>query len=150
MISNAGAALEFSAQLPTRPERLWALLTEGAHLDHWFCDIAESVPERGGLLMMRWTGPNATRQAFVGRWAQFEPHTRCAFEGGHDGYPAGDAGRVTYALASADPGTTLRVTHTFPDAPEYVAIADRYRAAWPRVLERLDHYVRSLPEPELR
>jgi uncharacterized protein YndB with AHSA1/START domain len=149
MIAPAHAALEFSAQFPLSSERLWPLLTESAHLEKWFCDEAESVPGCGGRLTLRWRGANATPEVFVGRWVRFEPHTCCSFEGGHDGYPAGGAGLVMYSLTANTGTAMLHVTHTFPDAPEYASIAERYRAAWPRAIERLARLVQTLPDAEI-
>jgi uncharacterized protein YndB with AHSA1/START domain len=149
MIAPARTALEFSAQFPLTPERMWRLLTDSEHLVWWFCDEAESVPARGGRLTLRWHGASATPQAFAGRWVRFEPHTCCSFEGGHDGYPAAGAGVVSYTLTAEAGPTTLHVTHTFPDAPEYASIAERYRAAWPRAIERLARRAQTLHDSEI-
>jgi uncharacterized protein YndB with AHSA1/START domain len=116
-------------------------LTEGHHLQHWFCDAADSDPGAGGALSLRWTGARASAEPFEGRWRAFDPDTHCAFDGGHTGYPDGYAGRVDFELEPKDGATHLIVKHAMPETPAYAGWIESYRGAWPRALDRLREYV---------
>jgi uncharacterized protein YndB with AHSA1/START domain len=129
--------LEFRTELAAAPEQVFAALTDGDRLRQWFCDAAVVQPGRGGSIALTWDRPDAAAQTFRGRWVVFEAPLRCAYEGGHDGYPDGYAGRIGFELSSRDPGTVLHTRHVIPGRPDYVPVADRYRAAWPRALDRL-------------
>jgi len=126
--------------LPLPPEAAFPILTRAEHLTRWFSDIAESDPRMGGRLVLRWTGPNATPQPFSAGWVTFEPPARCAFEGGHAGYPDGHAGRVSFELEPEGPGSRLKVCHTMPDDPRYESWTAAFQDAWPRTLLRLTAY----------
>ena len=90
---------------------------------------------------MRGPGPHASPEAYEARWQAWNPPHACAFTGGHAGYPDGDAGRIEYFVAEDGGDTRLHVRHTMPDRDEYEPIAERYRAAWPKALERLKAYL---------
>jgi uncharacterized protein YndB with AHSA1/START domain len=138
-------ALEFVTELAAPQSRVFASLTEARHLERWFCDRATSDPQDGGALMLAWTGPHASAEPFRGRWIAWDPPRRCGYQGGHSGYPDGDAGTVVFALEPHGPGTRLTTQHRFPEHPDFAPIRDRYRDAWPRALGRLTAYL--TPEP---
>jgi len=76
------------------------------------------------------------------RWVEFVPPTRAGFQGGHAGYPGGNAGTVWFELArDAAAATVLHVRHELPARPEYEALIVPWREAWPRALERLRRYL---------
>jgi uncharacterized protein YndB with AHSA1/START domain len=129
--------LEFRTELAAPMARVFAALTEGRGLERWFCDQAESELARGGRLVLRWTRPGSSGLPFAGRWVEFQPPWRCAFEGGNADYPDGYAGRVEFELADHEAGTELVTRHHLPGRLDYEPIAVRYRAAWPRALDRL-------------
>lgn len=129
--------LAFDEELTAPPERVFPMCTRGDLLATWFCDEATSEPHPDGSLVMRWHRPGASSQPYVARWVEWDPPHRCAFEGGHSGYPGGYAGRVEIAIAPAAAGSRLSVRHRMPDTPDYLPIAERYRGAWPRALARL-------------
>lgn len=135
--STAETVLEFRTDLPAPAERVFAALTEAGQLARWFCDAAELTAAAGGRITLRWTRPGASPQAFQGRWLVFEPPLRCAYEGGHAGYPDGYAGRVGFELASVGETTVLITRHRLPARPDYEPITALYRTTWPRALERL-------------
>jgi len=139
--STATNLLEFRNELPVARERVFAALTEGDHLARWFCDAATSLPAPGGRLTAHWTRPDSTPQPFEGRWVVFQPPVACAYEGGHEGYPDGYAGRVGFELQARGEGTVLITRHRLPARPDYEAILARYREAWPRALARLAAYL---------
>jgi len=139
------AGLEFVTDLAAPPSRVFAALTEARHLERWFCDRAESDPREGGDLTLEWTGPRASAEPFRGHWIECAAPTRCSYQGGHSGYPDGNAGTVTFDLAADSGGTRLTTRHEFPDPPEYEPIAARYRDAWPRALDRLATYLAPNP-----
>lgn len=141
----SGAGLEFVTALAAPPSRVFAALTEARHLERWFCDRAASDPRAGGDLALEWTGPHASGEPFRGHWIECDPPARCSYQGGHSGYPDGDAGTVTFDLVPGSAGTRLTTRHVFPDRPGYQPIVDRYRDAWPRALARLAEYL--TPEP---
>jgi uncharacterized protein YndB with AHSA1/START domain len=134
---GADFLLEFHTGIPAPPERLFAALTTSEGLARWFCDRAESEPLAGGRLLLRWDRPGGSGLPFEGRWTEFRPPMRCAFEGGSADYPEGYAGRVEFELAADGNGTVLVTRHILPRRPEYQPIAERYRGAWPRALARL-------------
>lgn len=134
--------LEFRSELGALPERVFASLTESDPLARWFCDHAASHATPGGRLTLRWSGPDASPEAFEGRWVVFRPPVACAYEGGHAGYPDGYAGRVGFELAALGGDTLLIVRHRLPARADYETIVERYRTAWPRALERLALYLR--------
>ena len=140
-------ALEFAVAFAAPPERVFAALTEARHLQRWFCDLCESEPRVHGRLVMRWNRPNSSREPFEARWVEFESPARAAFQGGHAGYPAGDAGTVWYALAEEAGGTRLTVTHSLPALAGYEPMLEAWRSAWPRALARLQHYLAPVTEP---
>ena len=133
--------LVFDATLEAPAERVFAALTEARHLQRWFCDACESEPRVNGRLLMRWTRPESSREPFEARWVEFAAPTRAGFQGGHVGYPDGNAGTVWYELAGASPGTRLHVRHELPKRKGYEALITPWREAWPRALERLQHYL---------
>ena len=133
--------LEYHRVLDAPREQVFAALTEAEHLVGWFCDQAESHPQEGGLLEMQWSRDGSTGLRFAGRWAVFEAPRACAYDGGHAGYPLGYAGLVSFLLDAEGAGTALHTRHELPQQPVYEPIADTYRAAWPRALERLAEYV---------
>lgn len=133
--------LEFQVDLNPRPERVFEALTEARHLERWFCDAAESGARLGGRLMLKWTGPKASEQPFTGQWTGFDPPTRCVFEGGHDGYPDGRIGRITWALAADGEGTRLKVNHAMPRDARYDEWVVAFREAWPHSLDKLKVYL---------
>jgi len=133
--------LEFDVALMAPPQRAFSAITEGRHLERWFCDACESEPHEDGRLTMRWHRANATRWPYEATWIAFEPPVRCACRGGHQGYPNRDAGLIEFSLEPRDGTTRLRVRHTLPATDEYAPIADEYRAAWPRALQRLASYL---------
>ena len=137
----SGALLAFDVALATTPERVFAALTDAHELAHWFCDVCESEPRANGRLVLRWTRPGSSREAVVARWVEFAPAARAAFQGGHAGYPNGDAGTVWFSLVASASGTRLQVRHELPDADGYEAMIEPWRAAWPRALARLESHL---------
>ena len=132
--------LQFDCSFACPANQVFTALTEGTHLSRWFCDGCESEPRLEGRLVMRWNRPGASGEDFVARWWRFEPGVAASFQGGHSGYPDGDAGLVEFLLDRVDGATRLSVRHSMPDTPPYEPIANRYRDAWPRALARLaDH-----------
>ena len=154
----SASALEFSVELPAAPERVFAALTEGPALKRWFCDACESEPRANGRLVMRWTRPRGGAsgmderagaggsEPFVARWVEFTPPARAAFHGGNADYPSGDAGTVWFSLLKVGAGTRLDVRHEWPARKEYAALAQSWRSAWPRALERLASVLAPPPE----
>ena len=139
--STASLLLEFRTELAASPDRVFAAITEGAHLARWFCDEAESDPASGGRLTLRWRRPGSSLQAFEGRWVVFRPPMSCAYDGGHSGYPDGYAGRAGFELAPLGAGTVLITRHRLPARHDYDTIVAEYRGAWPRALARLVAYL---------
>ena len=140
-------SLVFAVAFAAPPERVFAALTEARHLQGWFCDLCESEPRVHGRLMMRWNRPGSSREPFEARWVEFAPPVRAGFQGGHVGYPAGDAGTVWYVLAREASGTRLTVTHTLPALEGYEPMLEAWRGAWPRALARLQSYLAPATEP---
>ena len=137
----SGGPLEFEAAFTVPPERVFAALTEAHHLVRWLCDACESEPRVNGRLRMRWTKPDSSRESFEARWVELSPPWRAGFQGGHAGYPGGDAGSVWYELATGPGATELRVRHELPARGDYAALITPWREAWPRALERLGQYL---------
>jgi len=134
--------LVFETAVPAGIERVFRAVTEAHHLEHWFCDEAASERHEGGALRLAWHRKGSSEEPYAGRWTAWNPPHACAFEGGHAGYPNGDAGRVTFTLDALRPGETLLIVHhALPATPEYAGWIESYRAAWPRALERLRAYV---------
>ncbi len=131
-------ALTFGVSIASPPDQVFLALTEGRHLARWFCDACESEPRINGRLVMRWTREGSSREPFEARWVQFEAPARAAFQGGHTGYPGGNAGTVWYVLEPADDGGTwLQLAHELPAGADYEAHVAGWRKAWPRALDRL-------------
>jgi uncharacterized protein YndB with AHSA1/START domain len=139
--------LEFTIEVAAPPARVFAALTEARHLERWFCSRATSEARTGGELTLEWSGPRASAEPFRGRWERFDPPLRCHYQGGHSGYPGGDAGAVSFDLEPLGQGTRVIVRHRFPARPEYRPIASRYQEAWPRALDRLAAYLTPDPIP---
>lgn len=133
--------LQFDAALEAPIERVFAALTEARHLQRWFCDSCESEPRVNGRLVLRWNRPGSSREPFEARWVEFAPPLRAGFQGGHVGYPGGNAGTVWFELAGAREGTGLRIRHELPARAGYEALLEPWRAAWPRAIERLKRYL---------
>jgi len=133
--------LEFDLELAAPPARVFDAVTEGRHLERWFCDACESEAEEGGRLTMRWHRRRSEVWPYEATWTRFDPPRCCSCRGGHEGYPGRDAGEITFEVAARDGGSRLSVRHTFPDAPEYEPFARNFRDSWPRALERLRHYL---------
>jgi uncharacterized protein YndB with AHSA1/START domain len=133
--------LVFETALTASVERVFAALTEARELQHWFCDACESEPRVNGRLLMRWTRAGSSHEPFEARWVEFVPPARAGFQGGHAGYPDGNAGTVWYELAGTTTGTGLRVRHEWPAHKDYGALITPWREAWPRALERLRRHL---------
>jgi uncharacterized protein YndB with AHSA1/START domain len=142
-VTAPGAMLDlaFDAALSAAPGRVFAALTEERHLARWFCDACTSDAHPGGRLVMRWTRPGSSVQPFEAVWTAFSAPRVCAYQGGHSGYPDGNAGVVEFTLLADGDATRLQVRHALPDRAEYEGIATRYRQAWPHALERLAAYL---------
>lgn len=135
-------ALAFGVAFAAPPGRVFAALTEAGHLERWFCDAAESETLVNGRLVLRWTREGSSREPFVARWVEFESPERAAFQGGHVGYPEGNAGTVWYTVeAAADGGTWLQLAHELPAGEAHEKLVAGWRAAWPRALDRLAAYL---------
>ncbi len=133
--------LEFETALRAPDARVFAAITEGRHLERWFCDACESEAHEDGRLTMRWRRPGASAWPYEATWTLFEAPHRCACSGGHQGYPRRDAGVIEFDIEPREGGVHLRVRHSLPDSPEYAAFAEQYRNAWPRALARLAGYL---------
>lgn len=133
--------LMFEKILEANPDRVFEALTQGRHLERWFCDAAESGARLGGRLQMKWTGEGASEHPFTGQWTGFDPPTRCVYEGGHAGYPDGRIGRIMFRLEPHGEGTRLKVQHAMPRDPRYDEWVETYREAWPAALEKLQGYL---------
>ncbi len=136
------APLVFSRTFAAPPARVFAALTEGRHLERWFCDTCTSEPHAGGALVMRWTRPGGSGLPFEAHWVAWDAPHAAAFTGGHAGYPGGTAGTVRYTLTRLDDGgTTLEVAHEAPPGEAHAAALASWRDAWPRALDRLVAYL---------
>ena len=133
--------LVFEATLAAPAARVFAALTEARDLKCWFCDACESEPRVNGRLLMRWTKPGSSREPFEARWVEFVPPARAGFQGGHVGYPDGNAGTVWYELSGNGTATGLRVRHELPKRLGYESLITPWREAWPRALERLQRHL---------
>ncbi|MCC6350674.1 MAG: SRPBCC domain-containing protein [Candidatus Eisenbacteria bacterium] len=142
---SANIVLEFEAELAAPPERVFAALTEGRHLERWFCDACESEPHEEGRLTMRWRRAYSSPWPYEATWIAIEPPHRAACRGGHQGYPNRDAGTITFTLAAAAGVTKLRVTHEMGHPALYANFAKGYSDAWPRALRRLGEYLSPKP-----
>lgn len=139
-------ALTFGVSIASPTDQVFLALTEGRHLARWFCHACESEPRVNGRLVMRWTGEGSSREPFEARWVQFESPLRAAFQGGHTGYPGGNAGTVWFVLEPADDGSTmLQVSHELPAGTDYDAHVAAWRKAWPRALDRLSAFLAPMP-----
>jgi len=137
----SGEPLDFERAFAAPPDRVFAALTEARHLARWFCDACESEPRVNGRLRLQWTRPGSSREPFEARWVEFSPPWRAGFQGGHVGYPGGNAGTVWYEIAAAASATRLRVHHELPGRGDYTGLIAPWRDAWPRALERLEQYL---------
>lgn len=133
--------LTFALSLPAPASRVFAAVTEGRHLERWFCDACESEPEDGGRLTMRWHRRRSQVWPYEATWIEFEAPNRCVCRGGHEGYPNRDAGEIAFLVHANGGGSRLDVRHTLPDAPEYEVFARQFRDDWPRALQRLEAYL---------
>ena len=73
---SANIVLEFDATLAAPPERVFAALTEGRHLERWFCDACESEPHEDGRLTMRWHRAYSSPWPYDATWTAIEPPRR--------------------------------------------------------------------------
>jgi uncharacterized protein YndB with AHSA1/START domain len=133
--------LTFTLELPVPPARTFAAVTEGRHLERWFCDACESEPEDGGRLTMRWHRRRRQTWPYEATWIVFEPPVRCSCRGGHEGYPDRNAGDITFEVRAIAGGSALDVTHELPDSAAYESFARVFRDDWPRALGRLREYL---------
>ena len=138
---SAVRTLQFDAELSAPPARVFSAITEGRHLERWFCDACESEPHEDGRLTMRWRRPGSTPWPYEATWTEFHPPLRCACTGGHQGYPNRDAGHIEFEVEPREAGARLIVRHSLPDQAEYAPHAEQYRTAWPRALARLAAYL---------
>jgi uncharacterized protein YndB with AHSA1/START domain len=138
---STNIVLEFDAVLPAPPERVFASITEGRHIERWFCDACDSEPQEDGRLTMRWHRAYSSPWPYEATWTVFEPPVRAACHGGHQGYPNRDAGTITFTVEPMGTGTKLRVTHEMGHPALYSTYAKGYSDAWPRALRRLTEYL---------
>lgn len=138
---TANIVLEFEAAMEAPPERVFAAVTEGRHIERWFCDACESEPHEDGRLTMRWHRAYSSPWPYEATWTVIEPPYKASCHGGHQGYPNRDAGTITFTLEPAGTGTKLRVTHEMGHPALYSTFAKGYSDAWPRALRRLTEYL---------
>lgn len=142
---NPPHLLQFDVDLAAAPARVFAVITEGKHLERWFCDACESEAHEDGRLTMRWHRPYSSPMPYEATWIDFDPPKRCSCRGGHEGYPNRDAGLIEFTLAPSERGVRLHVRHELPGGKLYEPFADSYREAWPRALGRLAKYLQPSP-----
>jgi len=133
--------LDFDAELPAPPARVFSAITEGRHLERWFCDACESEAHEDGRLTMRWRRAFSSPWPYEATWIEFESPTRAVCRGGHQGYPNRDAGTITFEVTPAGAGSKLHVTHEMGSPDLYSTFAKGYSDAWPRALKRLADYL---------
>lgn len=138
---SANIVLEFDAELAAPPGRVFDAVTEGRHLQRWFCDACESEAQEDGRLTMRWHRAYSSPWPYEATWTVFEPPVRASCHGGHQGYPNRDAGTITFSLSPSGTGTKLHVTHEMGHPALYSNFAKGYSDAWPRALRRLADYL---------
>ena len=140
--ASATTLLEFRTELDAPMDRVFATLTESAHLARWLSDEATSDPAAGGRVVLGWKREGSSTDPFSGRWVVFQPPTSCAFEGGHPGHPDGYGGRIGFEIAPRGAtGSVLITRHRLPTRLDYEPVIADYRTAWPRALERLVAYL---------
>jgi uncharacterized protein YndB with AHSA1/START domain len=113
--------VEMSIQVPDRidhevvveapPERVWAIVTEPAHVAAWFGDSAEIDLRPGGDMTLHWKDHGS----FLGRVEQVDPPRLFSFRWARpaDVAPAaGNATLVEFTLTPEGPNTRLRVVES--------------------------------------
>ena len=139
----SGEALAFDALIAAPPERVFEAITQARGLRSWLCDACEIEPRANGRLLLRWAREGSSREPFEARWVEFTPPSRAAFQGGHVGYPDGNAGTVWFEVAREPAGARLGVRHELPARRGYEKLARQWGEAWPRALARLKRHVES-------
>lgn len=130
--------------VPTPPERVWALLTDGSLTERWMGVHARVDPRPGGVYRVE----VVPGEVVVGTVVAVDEPRRLVHTWGWQGagaaVPAGST-LVTWDLLPVTAGTVVRLTHR--DLPDLAATGTHARG-WQHYLERLEMAARGDAGPD--
>jgi uncharacterized protein YndB with AHSA1/START domain len=149
--------IEREVMIAAPPERVWAVLTEPAHVGTWFgTGSPAEIDLRPGGLMMLDHGEHGRYptlivkvdppRAFSYRWASAYPDVVATLE---------NSTLVEFTLEPAEGGTVLRVVESgfdaieIPAAREESAGFESHSTGWTGVIEKLGAYAEGRDESPL-
>lgn len=146
----APAQIEREIMVDAPLERVWAVLTEPAHIAGWFGDRAEVYPRPGGAAAFHWDSDGT----FLATVDRVEPPTFFSYRWAHkaDEQPReGNSTLVELTLSPEGNGTRLSVVETGFDTLD-VPEAERIRNAelntlgWLEELDEMREYAQRLAD----
>lgn len=131
-MSDETRSFTFEQTVPAPPAALYRAFTNGSALREWLCDVATTVPRKGGRCYLAWNDGYYSS----GEFTRLVPDEEVAFTWHGRGEPAATAVHVT--LVPADDTTRVRVTHNdLGTGPDWAEITPALEQAWPFNLRNL-------------
>ncbi len=133
--ADGRAALVFERRLRHSVDRVWAAITEPAHMTEWLAFRAEIEPREGGRLAL-WLGDSrAVEPIQVGTIRRWRPPTELSVD-------FDDGSTIRFALEADGDGCLLRFSDT---RPEGMRAQNSVLAGWHLRMDQLPDHLEGRP-----
>jgi uncharacterized protein YndB with AHSA1/START domain len=118
-------------------DRVYYAFTNATSLREWLCDLATVMPRPGGRIYLYW---NAGFYA-AGEFLSVEKDKSLKFKWVGKDEPGPSQVQVTFE--STNDGTSVKVTHTVPEGPQWGSLLDGFQEEWGVGLKNLAYLLET-------